>query len=185
MSATFTTLLTAAPEPSKIIEFSMVTVWDWAIQVFALLFIIWILSKILFKPVTEFLEKRKAMIAGEINEATTAKNDAAALKVQYQEKIAHIEDEANAILKEARAKALVREEQIIAAAKEEADTIKVKAMQDIKLEEERVKAQMKEEMIEVASLMASKFVSTSMDESKQHQLIDEIITEMGDVQWLN
>lgn len=170
---------------SKIIEFSMVTVWDWGIQIFALLFIIWILSKLLFKPVSEFLEKRKAMIAGEISEANTAKSDAQALKAQYQDKLANIEDEKSAILKEARAKALVREEEIIAAAKAEADTIKAKAIQDIKLEEERVKAQMKEEMIEVATLMASKFVETSMTESKQNELIDEIITEMGDVQWLS
>lgn len=184
MSQAFTTLLTAAPQ-SKIIEFSMVTVWDWMIQLFALFLIIFILSKLLFKPVTEFLEKRQAMIASEINEANTAKTDAAALKVKYQEKIAHIEDERNEILKEARAKAVAREEEILAAAREEADTIKAKALQDIKLEEERVRAQMKEEMIEVASLMASKFVETSINESRQNELISEIITEMGDVQWLN
>lgn len=43
---------------------------------------------------------------------------------------------------------------------------------------------MKAEMIEVASLMASKFVAASMDENKQNELVDEMIKEMGDVQWL-
>ena len=58
-------------------------------------------------------------------------------------------------------------------------------MNDIKLEQERVRAEMKAEMIEVATLMAGKFVASAMDEAKQNELITEIIGEMGDVQWLN
>lgn len=170
---------------SKIIEFSMVTVWDWFVQLLALFLIIWILKKLLFKPVIDFLEKRQAMVAADIAQAATAKTDAQTLRADYEQKIAHIDDEANAILKEARAKALRREDEIIAAAKEESEAIKEKAMQDMALEQERVKAEMKQEMIEVAGLMASKFVAEAMDEQKQNALITEIIEEMGDVQWLN
>ena len=68
--------------------------------------------------------------------------------------------------------------------REEAEVIKTKAFKDIELEKERVQAEMKAEMIEVASLMASKFVAASMDENKQNELVDEMIKEMGDVQWL-
>ncbi|MFQ9695821.1 MAG: hypothetical protein ACLRY5_03210 [Zhenhengia sp.] len=63
-------------------------------------------------------------------------------------------------------------------------SLKTKAFKDIELEKERVQAEMKAEMIEVASLMASKFVAASMDENKQNELVDEMIKEMGDVQWL-
>lgn len=170
---------------SKIIEFSMVTVWDWAIQLLALFLIIFVLAKLLFKPVSDFLEKRQAGIAANLNDAKAAKQDAATLKAEYETKIKDIEKEAGEILKAARAKALVREEQIIEAAKTEAEEIKLKAMNDIKLEQERVRAEMKAEMIEVATLMAGKFVASAMDEAKQNELITEIIGEMGDVQWLN
>lgn len=169
---------------SKIIEFSMQTGWEWFVQLLALGLIIAILAKLLFKPVSEFLEKRQAMIAAEVNDAATAKKDAEGLKKDYQSKIVNIEAEASEILKEARAKALAREEEIIKAAREEAEGIKTKAFKDIELEKERVQAEMKAEMIEVASLMASKFVAASMDENKQNELVDEMIKEMGDVQWL-
>lgn len=162
----------------------MQTGWEWFVQLFALFLIIAILAKLLFKPVNEFLEKRQAMIAAEVNDAANAKKDAEGLKKDYQKKIVNIEAEANEILKEARAKALVREEEIINAAREEAESIKAKAFKDIELEKERVQAEMKAEMIEVASLMASKFVAASMDENKQNELVDEMIKEMGDVQWL-
>lgn len=162
----------------------MQTGWEWFVQLLALGLIILILAKLLFEPVSEFLAKRKAMIAEEINEAANAKKDAEGLKKDYESKLVNIEAEANEILKEARAKALIREEEIINAAKEEAEIIKTKAFKDIALEKERVQAEMKAEMIEVASLMASKFVAASMDENKQNELVNEMIKEMGDVQWL-
>ncbi|MGL6174459.1 MAG: F0F1 ATP synthase subunit B [Cellulosilyticaceae bacterium] len=170
---------------SKIIEFSMVTVWDWGIQLLALFLIIFVLAKLLFKPVSDLLEKRKAGIEENLANASNAKQDAVALKAQYQSKLDNIQAEEDQILKAARSKAIAREEEIIAAAKAEAEAIKLKAMEDIKLEQERVRAEMKDEMIEVATLMASKFVTSAMDDAKQNQLIDEIIGEMGDVQWLN
>ena len=170
---------------SKIIEFSFPTVWDGVLQALAIFLIIFILYKLLFKPVMEFLEKRQAFIAGELKDAEAAKHDAHGLKKNYEAKLLHINDEADTILKEARQKAVQREESIIAAAKEEAESIKTKAMQDIALEEQRVRAEMKEEMIQIAGLMASKFVETSMDTDKQEKLVDETIKEMGDVQWLN
>ena len=156
----------------------MQTGWEWFVQLLALGLIIFILAKLLFKPVSEFLEKRQAMIAAEVNDATNAKKDAEGLKKDYQAKLTNIEAEANEILKEARAKALAREEEIIRAAREEAEVIKTKAFKDIELEKERVQAEMKAEMIEVASLMASKFVAASMDENKQNELVDEMIKEI-------
>ncbi|MEF9959400.1 MAG: F0F1 ATP synthase subunit B [Niameybacter sp.] len=169
---------------SKIIEFSMQTGWEWFVQLLALFLIIAILAKLLFKPVSEFLEKRQAMIAAEVNDATNAKKDAEGLKKDYQGKLVNIEAEATEILKEARAKAIAREEEIINEAKNEAEAIKAKAFKDIELEKERVQAEMKQEMIEVATLMASKFVAESMNADKQNALVDELIKEMGDVQWL-
>ena len=44
---------------------------------------------------------------------------------------------------------------------------------------------MKKEIISVASIMAGKVVSASMDTVVQNQLIDETIKEMGDKTWLN
>lgn len=169
---------------SKIIEFSMQTGWEWFVQLLALFLIIAILAKLLFKPVGEFLDKRQAMIAAEVNGATNAKKDAESLKKDYQGKLVNIEAEASEILKQARTKALAREEEIINEAKKEAETIKEKAFKDIELEKERVQSEMKQEMIEVATLMASKFVAESMNADKQNALVDEMIKEMGDVQWL-
>ncbi len=170
---------------SKIIEFSLQTLWELGVQWFALLLIIFVMAKLLFKPVSEFIEKRRAFIQGEIEEATRNKSDAIELKNDYDGKIKTIQQEADSILADARQKALQREEQVLVAAREEADAIKARALKEIELEQVRVRTEIKEEMVEVAGLMASKFVASTIDTQKQNELIDDMIKEMGDVQWLN
>lgn len=185
MNTSITTVLLSAQEAGRIIGFDKQLLWDLGLQWFSTMVIIIVLYKILFKPVTEFLDKRKDGIASTIDEARSSKADAIELKATYEAKLAKIEEEADQILKDTRAKALAREEQIIAEAKKEAENIKLKALNDIKLEQERVKDEMKEQMIQVSTMMAGRFVASSLDESKHNEIIDEIINEMGDVQWLN
>lgn len=184
MNTSFITVL-AAEQAGRIIGFDTQLLWDLGLQWISTLIIIFILSKILFKPMTEFLEKRKSGIAKTLDEARASKADAIELKNEYNSKVTKIQSEADAIIKEARAKALAKEEEIIAEGRREAEAIKEKALNDMKLEQERVKDEMKQQMIEISTLMASKFVTASLDEAKHNQIIDEIIKEMGDVQWLN
>lgn len=184
MNTSLITVL-AANEPGRIIGFDAQLLWDLGMQLFNTFLIVILLYYILHKPVTAMLEKRKQGIAKNIDDAKAAKADAIELKAHYEEKITKIDEEAAEILKEARAKALAREEQIIAEARKEADEIRAKAASDIRLEKERVKDEMKAQMIDVSTLMASKFVTLSLDEAKQNEIIDEVIKEMGDVQWLS
>ena len=185
MNATFITLLNAEPTQSKMIEFSKALVFEWGVQVVSILVIIWILKTLLFKPVSEFIEKRKAAIANEVETATKTREEAQALQAKYEDKLKQVDQEVDEILKEAREKALRQEQQMIEAAKKEAEAIKAKAFHEIELEQSRVSAEMKEQMIEVAALMASKFVEENLTAEGGAKYIDEIITEMGDVQWLN
>lgn len=170
---------------SRIIEFSPRTGFEWIVQIVNLLVIIGLLSWLLFKPVGAFLLARTLRIQNQIDDAKNQKNKADSYRKEYETKLAKIQEEANEILRQARAKAKQNEQQIISDARAQAEEIRKRSLIEIELEKERVKDEMKKEMIEVATLMASKFVATSMDDHKQNELIDEIINEAGDVQWLN
>lgn len=178
-------LLGAVETTSRIIEFSPRTVFEWAVMLVNLFVIIGILSWFLFKPVSEFLNDRRERIKGQINDAKENNIKASTLRTEYETKLKSIEQEAAEILREARAKAKQNEQEIINEARVEADEIRKRTHVEIQLEQERVKDEMKKEMIEVATIMASKFVTSSMDEAKQNELINQIIDEAGDVQWLS
>ncbi len=179
-------ILLAAIEPtSRLIEFSPRTLFEWAVMVVNLFVIIGVLSYFLFKPVGKFLSDRTERIKNQINDAKDQSIQATELRTQYETKLALIEQEAAEILRNARTKAKQNEQEIISAARDEADEIRKRSHIENQLEQERIKDEMKKEMIEVATMMASKFVATSMDDVKQNELINEIINEAGDVQRLS
>ena len=74
-----------------------------AIAVFVLFLF---LSYLLFNPVRKMLEDRKMKIKTDLDTAKLDKEDAAALKAEYDAKLKNIEKEAEEILSEARQKAL-------------------------------------------------------------------------------
>ena len=142
-------------------------------------------SYLLFNPVRNLLKKRQDLIEADIESAKKDKEDAAALKSEYDAKIKTADKDADAILADARKKALAREEQIVEEAKAEAARIVARAGTEAELEKKRVADDMKKEMIAVATAMAGKVVSASMDTQIQESLVEETLNEMGDETWQN
>mgnify|MGYP002734766246 CR=1 FL=1 len=137
-------------------------------------------SYLLYNPVRNLLKKRQDMVQADIDAARKDKEDAAALKSEYDAKIKTADKDADAILAEARKKATAREQQIVEEAKTEASRlIGVEA----ELEKKRVSDEVKKEMIAVAAAMAGKVVSRSMDAGIQDSLVEETLNEMGEETW--
>ena len=148
------------------------------------IFIIFVLaSYLLFNPARELLKKRQDKIQGDLDAAAKDKEDAKALVAEYQKKLSEINDEAEAIMAEARRKAKLNETQIIADAKKEAEIIRQRAENDIDLEKKRALEDMKLEMIKLAELMAKKAVSDQMDVKVSEALVDETLSQIGESTW--
>ena len=143
------------------------------------------LSYLLFNPVRDMLEKRKQRVVDDQETAKREKAEAIAFKEEYDLKLKQVEKEAEAILSEARKKAKQNEVKIVAEAKEEAARIMARANAEIELEKKRALDDMKQEMIAIASMMAQKVVSASIDTEVQESLIDETLKEMGENTWLS
>lgn len=141
-------------------------------------------SYFLFNPARKMLNSRTEKIRGELNDAKENMEQARALKAGYEEKLQNVDKEAEAILSEARRKALANENQIITQAKEEAARILERARVEAELEKQKMADDVKKEMISIASMMAGKVVSASIDTTVQNQLIDETLKEMGENTWL-
>lgn len=141
------------------------------------------LSYLLFNPVRDVLEKRRQKIAGELAEAASDKESAAAMKAEYEEKLREISKEADSILEDARKKAKAREAEIVGEAREEAARIMERANREIELEKKKALDDMKQEVVSIASMMAGKVVAASIDTTIQDTLIDETLKEMGESTW--
>lgn len=157
--------------------------FDAVVMALSMLLLFTALSYLLFNPVRDLLEKRKQRIVDDKEKAKREKEEAIAYKQEYEKKLQEAEKEVQTILSEARKKAMKNETAILAEAREEAARIIARANTEVELEKKRALDDMKQEMITIATMMAQKVVSASIDIHVQESLIDETLKEMGEDTW--
>ena len=167
----------------RLINFDPQLIHDVLITGVNIFILFFAMSYLLFNPARDFLEKRRNKIASDLETAKSSKEDAVALKAEYEAKLKAIDKEAEAILDEARKKAKKQEAEIVAEAKEEAARIIARANREIDLEKKKALDDVKNEIVSIASLMAGKAVAASMDVKIQDTLIEETLKEMGESTW--
>ena len=170
---------------SRLFDLDWQLVADASLMIIAIFVLFLVMSFFLFNPARKLMNDRKEKIRGELETAKQDMEEAKRLKEEYETRLKDIDKEAEAILSEARKRALVNENQIVAEAKEEAARILERARVEAELEKQKVSDEVKREIIAVAAVMAGKVVSASIDTTVQDQLIDDTLKEMGEKTWLS
>jgi F-type H+-transporting ATPase subunit b len=94
-----------------------------------------ILRKILFKPVTKFMDDRTKKIQDSLDQAEKERNLSKGLLQQYEDQLKRVEDEASEIIRAAKELAQSEADRIIAEGKSQADQILEKARKQIEAEQ--------------------------------------------------
>lgn len=170
---------------SRLFDLDLQLLADSVLTMIAVLILFILASYLLFNPVRDFLKKRQDKIKDDIDSAIADRESAKQLREEYEAKLKDIDREADEILSAARKKALANEAKIVAEAKEEAARIIARANEEATLEKKRAVDDVKKEMITIASAMATKVVSASIDTTIQDSLVEETLREMGDKTWLS
>ena len=157
--------------------------FDTVLLAVAVFFLFMLMSYLLFDPARKLLKDRQEKIENDIDTARSDKEKAQALKAEYEEKLKNVDKEAELILSEARQKALKNQNKIVDDAKEEASRIIKRAQEEAELEKKHAMDDVKQEMIQIASLMASKVVAASIITQIQDTLVEETLKEIGESTW--
>lgn len=157
--------------------------FDTVVLGLSMLVLFTLLSYLLFNPVRDLLEKRRQRVVDDQETAKQEKQEAIAYKEAYETKLKEVEKEAQEILSAARKKAMQNESKILAEAREEANRMIERANLEIEREKKKALDDMKQEMISIASMMAQKVVSASMDMKVQESLLEDTLKEMGEGTW--
>lgn len=158
---------------------------DSVLSIIAVFSLFLIASHFLFNPVRDMMEKRQERIKNELDTAASDMENARTLREDYEKKLKDVDKEAEAILAEARKKALANESKIIADAKDEAAGILERARVEADLEKKKAADEVKREMVVLASMMAAKVVNTAIDTTVQDSLVEETLKEIGESTWLS
>lgn len=172
-----------AQEYLRLFNLDAQLLFDTTLLAISIFFLFLFLSYLLFNPARKLLKDRQDRIDNDISTAESDKEQAAALKAEYEAKLKDIDKEAEAILAESRQKAMKNEAKIVDEAKGEASRIIKRAQDEAELEKKHAMDDMKQEMIQIASLMAAKVVTASIDTKVQDTLVEETLKEMGESTW--
>ena len=156
---------------------------DFWTALFALLNFLTILivgTKLLWKPVMKIIKDRQQEIDDLYNDANTAKINAEAMEVEYQQKLAAASETGDRIVKEAVARGQAREEEILRKANADAAAIMDKASADIAMEKKKAINDAKDEISEMAMAIAGKVVGRQLTQEDHSALVDAFINELGD-----
>ncbi len=178
-------ILASAEMEPRLFDLDLQLLADSVLMIIAVFALFLIASFLLFNPVRNMLQKRQDKIKSELDSAAQDMEDARTLKAEYDAKLQDIDKEAEAILGDARQRALANENKIVAEAKEEAARIVERAHVEAELEKKKAADEVKREMVVLASMMAGKVVSAAIDTTVQDSLIEETLSEIGDSTWLS
>ncbi len=138
-----------------------------------------VLRKILFKPVTEFMENRTNSIKQQLEDSKNSNEKALQLKGAYENMIGSVNMDADKIIKEAAIKAQDKYDEIIKQAKAEVEVLKATAKEEIEMERIEMVKNMRSEIVSLALEAASKVVEANMDIEANRKLVDEVVARKG------
>jgi F-type H+-transporting ATPase subunit b len=137
--------------------------------------LLFVLTRYAWKPLMDGLNQRETSIADKIAAAAQAQEKAQASLRQYEQKLESVNDEASAILAEARKDGVAAKEKIVAEAQAEAHRQREKALADIKAARDQAVRELAEKSADSAVSLASSIVGRSLDKSDHSRLIEDSI----------
>ena len=147
------------------------------INFFILLFC---LKKFLYKPLFNMLDERAATIAKNVDDAEQARDEANALKAEYEASLKEAQTKAQEIIQNANKLGEETRAEIVAKAREEAARASEKAREEINREKEQALKDLRAEVADLAVDAASKIIDRNVTVADHENLVNEFIKEVGD-----
>jgi F-type H+-transporting ATPase subunit b len=147
-------------------------------QILSFIVLLLLLRVFAWKKILGLLDQRKEKISSELGEIEQAKLDIAKLKLDYESKLAHITDQAQAKISEAVEQAKAVTAQMRKKAHEEAQDIITDARKQVKYEVIKVQEQLKEKIVDIALGAARTVIQEKLTGDGDRKIVETFIREI-------
>ncbi len=161
-------------------ELVSIVPWTFIAMICNLFIQVYLIKRFLFKPINAMLEKRKALADAQIQDAVKAKDEAEAMKAEYEQNMQEAKAKAGEILATAQKTATLQSEEMLRDASQQAAALKAKAESDIAQEKRKAVNEIKDEIGGMAMEIAGKVIERELNEEDHAKLIDEFISNVGE-----
>ena len=164
----------------KFQEFVSIAPWTIIFTWANLLLLLFILKKLLFKPVTNILSQRENEVGEMYKKAEEAQKNAEDMESEYRGKLSAAKEEASKIVKEATREATLKGEAIVSEAQKKAQAAMEKAEKQIEQEKKAAVSEIKSDIASIAISVAEKVIEKDINESDYERLVEEFIDGRGE-----
>ncbi len=157
------------------------------VQILNFLIIFFVLKEWVYRPVLGLLERRREAIAQGLEDARIAAEARANAESEAEKIVAEAQSKATEIMREATERAEAIGKEIRAEAEAEAAKARESALAEAEQERNRILADLRNQVATLAMAAAQKLIGDSLDEHRQHTLIQEFFSGVkgGKVQVLD
>ncbi|MBI2042375.1 MAG: F0F1 ATP synthase subunit B [Candidatus Nealsonbacteria bacterium] len=151
---------------------------DWKLLLFQIinfLLLMFILKKVLYKPMLSFLENRSKKIEEGLAKAEKFEAEWQKIKEAEKERIAEVEKKATQMMEKARIDAVAREKEILELAQQKSLKIIDEAKKEISREKEKASEELKNEMSGFIVFATEKILGREMRDKDEKGFIKETI----------
>ena len=138
-----------------------------------------VLAKVAWKPLLNALTSREEHIRTALQQAEDAQAEAKKLLEENKRQLAQAEAHAQQAMREGREMGEKLKTEIIEKANAGARTMVEQAKEEIRRERDAALVQLREEVADLAVIAAGKIIDANLDVSKQRQLVDSVINDIG------
>lgn len=147
-------------------------------HVIGFLVALWILRRYAWGPILGVIEERQERIRGELGDAAKAREDAAKLREDLEERLRSIDAEGRQKIVEAISEGQKVAAEIKENARTEAHSLVEKARREIERERDKASVQLREDMVNLAMQAAVKVVETELNEERDRELARSFLEQV-------
>jgi len=140
-------------------------------QIVNFVIIMLVLTKLLYKPLGDMLEKRKKKIEEGLALTESMKLEEEKLEVKKDKVIAQARDDGKALIEEAKKQAKEEAKVLLEDARKEAESVLDKARREIENEREAMQKSVNTEAVKIAESMARKVLVAALGDKAAHDVV--------------
>ncbi len=149
----------------------------WSAVSFAIL--LFLLKRYAFPAITEILDARERTITENLAKAERARKDAEQLLAEYQAKLKAAQQEATAMIDQARKQAQQVAEDNQRRVKQDTDRMLATAREEMARERVRVSKELKDQAVELVIAASERILKRSLTDADQKRLVKDAIDQLN------
>jgi len=157
--------------------FSLDVIW----QIIAFIFLVIFLVRVMKRPMTTFLVKRKEEIKNSLDQAKKKEMEAQRLLGEWEKKIESMNQEITALHQTIQREGETERQKIADRAQEEGERIKKQAQVIAEQEVKKARASLKKEMVDLSVELAEDLLKKAIQPQDQERLVREYIGKMKEI----